>query len=78
MCILNSGKEIGIAVFVFVILLIAIGVLACYIKKRKQGGEYGNDASVKRKKSGTFVPDFTGFNSYIFMKQQFSVVVFYV
>ena len=46
-------------------MVLAIGVLAAYLVKRKQKGENGKDASVKKKKSGTFVPDFTGFKSNI-------------
>ena len=57
---ITIGKEIGIAVFVFVLLIIAIGVLIMYLYKRKKAGNRGEDQNIGKKKSKTFVPDFTG------------------
>ena len=56
------GTKIGIAVFVFVLLLIGVVALVVYLYKKQRAGNRGDVQNLEKRnrKSGAFVPDYTG------------------
>ena len=60
------GTEIGIAILVFLLVLIGVALLATYLYKKKRQGKQGEHSNLRKSKRGASAPDGAGIIPFLY------------